>query len=80
VLEYGEKFWKAYENEKKFLYLEFMDGHEGTGEVVRYLDAPLVKMLENINLEDTTIIVFSDHGWHMHSIYYLLDIDVYSIE
>jgi len=33
-MEYGEKFLDAYKNDKKFLYLEFTDGHEITSEIV----------------------------------------------
>ena len=73
VLEYGRQFWKTYENEKKFLSMEFIDAHEGTGEVVKYLDAALVQMLSEIDLEDTVLILTSDHGWHMQSVFFYAD-------
>ena len=39
--------------------------HEGTAEVVNYLDGPLSKYLREIQDEDTTILLMSDHGFHM---------------
>jgi len=43
-----------------------MDMHEGTGEVIGYLDKPLAKFLESINNKESTgIIMFSDHGHHL---------------
>lgn len=72
VLEFGKQFWNAYREDKKFLMLEFMDAHEGSGEVVTYLDEPLTRFLENADLNDTTIILMSDHGWHMRSFFYMM--------
>lgn len=40
--------------------------HEGTGEVIKYLDQPLAKFLESIKDENTTIMLMSDHGFHMN--------------
>lgn len=34
VLDYGEKFLDVYKDDKKFLLLEFTDGHDFTSEVV----------------------------------------------
>ena len=65
VLEFGRKFKKTYGNEKKVMMLDFIDFHEGTGEVINYLDKPLAKFLEEIQSEDQTIILMSDHGFHM---------------
>lgn len=81
VLEYGRQFWNEYKDENKFLMLEFMDAHEGSGEVVKYLDAPLTEFLQNsIDWSNTTLILMSDHGWHMHSIFYLLELEIVQIE
>lgn len=34
VFDYGEKFLDTYKDDKKFLLLEFTDGHEITSEVI----------------------------------------------
>ena len=61
--------------------LEFMDQHEGSGEVITYLDEPLTNLLENMKLDDDTILIFmSDHGWHMHSIFFLLELEIVKTE
>ena len=65
VFDYSKQFLNAYKNDKKILMLNFMDMHEGTFEVINYLDKPLAKFLNEINNEDTSIIMFSDHGPHL---------------
>ena len=55
------------------LYLDFIDAHEGTTEVVKYLDVALSEFLEELasegKLENTGIIMLADHGQHMNGIY-----------
>ena len=84
VLEYGQKFWETYLNEKKFLRLSFQDAHEGTLEVVKYLDKKLAKFLEIFEkknyLEDTAIFIVSDHGNNMIGFYNILQVEDYVIE
>ena len=69
AIEYAEKFWEAYLNEPKFFRLGFIDAHEGTLEVIKYVDAPLAEMLNSFNekgwLKDTAIFFASDHGTNM---------------
>ena len=60
--------------------MEFMDMHEGTGEVLKYLDDPLVMTLQEMNLDDTIVILVSDHGWHMKSIFHLLKLEITKVE
>ncbi|KAJ1732149.1 hypothetical protein LPJ61_002182 [Coemansia biformis] len=47
----------------------FLEGHEGTGEVLRTIDDALAEFLEDARdsgqLEDTVVIVGADHGLHM---------------
>jgi arylsulfatase A-like enzyme len=46
-----------------------MDGHEGTGEVISWMDDTLADFLGRRmkdHLNDTIIIVLSDHGNHMN--------------
>ena len=73
VFEYGKQFWEAYIEEPKFLRLAFIDGHEGTGEVVSLLDKKLGKFLKDFQkkgyLNDTVIFFVSDHGNNMFGFY-----------
>ena len=84
VLEYGQKFWETYLNEKKFLRLSFQDAHEGTLEVVKYLDKKLAEFLEFFwhkkYLEDTAIFLVSDHGNNMIGFYNILQVEDYVSE
>jgi hypothetical protein len=84
VLEYGEKFWETYINDHKFLRLSFQDAHEGTLEVVKYLDIKLAKFLENFEkkkyLDDTAIFFVSDHGNNMIGFYNILQVEDYVLE
>ena len=45
-LEYAEQFWEQYADEPKFFRLGFIDGHEGSLEVIKYLDEPLLNMIK----------------------------------
>lgn len=58
----------------------FLEGHEGTGEVITLLDDPLEDFLsfvvENNYDEDSIIFIGSDHGLHMSGIAYLLDFSI----
>ena len=84
VLEYGKKFWETYINAHKFLRLSFQDAHEGTLEVVKYLDIELAKFLEYFDkkgyLENTAIFIVSDHGNNMIGIYNIFQVEDYVIE
>ena len=77
VLEYGKQFWENYKDNKKFLRLSFIDAHEGTGEVVKYLDKPiydfLINLLDNNMLRNTAIIFASDHGNGMPGFYNIIN-------
>ncbi|CDW73595.1 UNKNOWN [Stylonychia lemnae] len=63
--EYAKQFFKAYETENKVMMMTFMDMHEGTIEVIKYLDNPLTNFLKEMEDENTTIILWSDHGLHL---------------
>ena len=84
VLEYGTKFWEAYPNNKKFLRLGFIDPHERSEEVVKYMDEPLTQFLENLLkrklLENTAIFFVSDHGNGMHGYYRWIQADDFLFE
>jgi len=75
LYEYGNQFWRKYKNNRKFLMIATHDGHEGTLEVLKYLDNTLFNFLNDLfndNLmKDTTIFLLSDHGTSMPSQYYM---------
>ena len=77
LIEYGKKFWEAYPDNKKFLRIMFQDGHEPTGQVVKYLDEYLYNFLEelyqNKKLDDTALFLLSDHGnSYFNYVYYYI--------
>ena len=73
VFDYGLKFWKAYKDQRKFARLSFIDAHEGTLEVIKYLDEYLYNFLVVFTEEyldyKTAIIIASDHGENMISLH-----------
>lgn len=76
-LEYGIQFWRKYKNNRKFLLIVNNDGHEGTLEVLKYDDKYVYKFLndlfnENL-LKDSIVMILSDHGCPMPSLYYFND-------
>ena len=72
--EYGFQFWTKYKKNRKFLFIVNNDGHEGTLEIIKYDDDIIFKFLNNLFnknlLKETTILLLSDHGCPMPSIYY----------
>ena len=84
VLEYGKKFWETYKDNKKFLRLGFIDAHERTQEVVKYLDEPLYLFLNDLFkkklLENAVIFFVSDHGNGMYGYYRDIQADDFLFE
>jgi hypothetical protein len=80
-LEYGEKFWNAYINSRKYLFLAFLHGHEPTYSVVKYIDKPISDFLNRLQkdnkLKDTCIFFVGDHGLHLSPIYAILSPENY---
>ena len=74
LYEYGNQFWRKYIDNRKFLIIASNDGHEGTLEILKYLDNILFSFLNNLFndnlLKETTIFLLSDHGTAMPSPYY----------
>ena len=66
ILEYILKFLETYKNERKFFRLISNDAHEGTGELIKYIDDALHDFLIEVftkYFDEKTIIIFlSDHG------------------
>jgi hypothetical protein len=70
MLDYASQFWKAYPEERKYIEMYFMDGHEITNEVITYLDSHvydwLVEHEETFFKTKTTLVFITDHGLHMN--------------
>ena len=77
LYEYGEQFWRKYKENRKFLTIVSNDGHEGTLEVLKYADNVIFNFLNNLFnknlLKESSIILVSDHGVGMPSIYFPYD-------
>ena len=77
LLEYSEKFWRLYQNNRKFSNIIINSAHEGTMEVLKYLDDILynyfISLFNDNLLKDTSIFLLSDHGVGLQSIYYMFD-------
>ena len=75
LYEYGKQFWIKYQNNRKFLIMATNDGHEGTLEILKYLDDSLFNFLNDLFvdnlLKETTIFLLSDHGTAVPSPYYI---------
>jgi len=84
LMDYGNAFWRAYPDEKKLLYLEFIDAHEPTQEVIKSMDEPLVNFLEGLErdnlLEDTVILLWGDHGDHLPLFPYTISTKTFTTE
>ena len=76
-LNYIEQFWRNYKDNRKYASLFINHGHEGTLNVINYQDDIISEFLNRLfedNLfKDTSIILLSDHGVGMPSIYYVYD-------
>ncbi len=77
LFDYTEQFWRKYKNNRKFSTIVFNSSHEGTAEVLKYLDFIIFSFLNSLyndNLfKDTSIFLLSDHGIGIQSIYYIMD-------
>jgi hypothetical protein len=75
LYEYGKQFWIKYSTNRKLLIIASMDGHEGTLEILKYVDNILYTFLNDLfnqnRLKDTVVFLLSDHGATMPSPYYL---------
>ena len=77
LIDYTYQFWTKYKNNRKVAAIVTNHGHEGTMNVVKYIDDSvsnfLNKMFNENLLKDSSIILLSDHGASMPSVYYLFD-------
>ncbi|KAF9273514.1 hypothetical protein BGZ68_001431 [Mortierella alpina] len=69
AFEYMTQFMQAYPDKPWFQLASFIEGHEGTGEVLLTVDHDLAKFIrgmeENGTLSNTIIFIMADHGLHM---------------
>jgi len=65
-IEYAKQFFDAYKDQNKIYRMIFSDAHEGTLEVVKYLDDMIHDFFEYLlikgHLENSILMVMSDHG------------------
>ena len=77
LIEYTNQFWKKYLNNRKYSIIISNSAHEGTLTVVKYLDNIISTFLNNLFshnlLKNTIVLLLSDHGTGMPSIYYSTD-------
>ena len=75
AFEYGNQFWRKYQENRKYLSINLEDGHEGSLEVLKYTDNIIYKFLNNLYnhnlLKSTSIFLVSDHGTQCPSPYHL---------
>ena len=67
-LDYVMQFWEAYPENRKAFRARFMQAHEATGELIKYIDNDLVNFFESFKakgyLENTMVYFIADHGAH----------------
>ena len=84
MFEYMTQFLEAYKDQRKYMRMAFMDGHEATMQVIKYLDDPLNDFLNLIfdkySNNKTAIIFLSDHGGKLPGPYYVLFVEEFIFE
>ncbi|KAI1308405.1 hypothetical protein EDD11_004295 [Mortierella claussenii] len=69
ALDYMNQFRKAYPDKPWFQMGSFIEGHEGTGEVLLTIDNDFSKFMKGLEedgtLDNTIIFMMADHGLHM---------------
>ena len=84
MFEYMTQFLEAYKNQRKFMRMCFLDTHEATMQVVKYLDEPLNNFLNLIidkySNNKTAIVFLSDHGGKLPGPYYVLFVEEFIFE
>lgn len=77
VLDYTKQFINLYDGSNPWFFRSsFIEGHEGTAEVLSLMDDDLVDFFSTINddtLNRTAILIMSDHGLHMGLSYLFSD-------
>eukprot|EP01012_Entosiphon_sulcatum_P023623 TRINITY_DN28717_c0_g2_i1.p1 TRINITY_DN28717_c0_g2~~TRINITY_DN28717_c0_g2_i1.p1 ORF type:complete len:664 (+),score=82.03 TRINITY_DN28717_c0_g2_i1:47-2038(+) len=71
ALQYLRQAWRHYAAERvgQTAYASFIEGHEGSMEVISTMDADLADLIEWMgsegHLKNTVVVIGSDHGMHM---------------
>jgi len=77
VLDYTKQFINTYDGTNPWFFRSsFIEGHEGTAEVLSLMDDDLVDFFDTLTektLNHTAIIIMSDHGLHMGLSYLFSD-------
>ena len=77
MIEYANQFWRKYNDNQKFFMLASNFPHEGSLEKLKYIDKIIYnfiyKLFKDNMLAETSILLVSDHGIAIPSIYYLND-------
>ena len=77
LYDYTEQFWRKYSENRKYSLIITNHGHEGTLNVIKYSDniiSNFLNRLYNDNLlKETSILLLSDHGVGMPSVYSIYD-------
>ena len=83
MFEYIEQFWRKYKENRKFITLLTNFAHEGSLEMLKYMDNITYNYFNNLFndnlLKETSIFLLSDHGVGVPSIYYLNDFFKYEL-
>lgn len=45
-------FFRAYKDQPKVFSLQFVEGHQGSGEVIDYIDEPIADLLATLEREE----------------------------
>ena len=77
LFNYSNQFWRSYRDNRKLSVIILNDGHEGTLEALKYTDIIIFNYLNSLFqdnlLKDSSVILLSDHGVVMPSIYSIYD-------
>ena len=77
MFEYMTQFWVKYKRNRKFSLLLINLAHEGSLEILKYLDNMIFSYFNNLYkdnlLADTSLFLLSDHGVGVPSIYYFTE-------
>jgi hypothetical protein len=83
-IDYAKQFFDKYEDSPKMFRMGFDDSHEGSGEVIKYMDEPihdfLVYLRDKGHLKDTLVLFQADHGVSMPGPAYMIQSPEYYYE
>jgi hypothetical protein len=84
ALEYMNQFFAKYKDEPKFFRVGLADGHDGTAEVIKYSDDILADFFNKFekegHLDDTLLIISTDHGFSLPGPYSIPQLEDWDIE